>query len=156
MLLNAHTLASAPDSAEPMIYSLSRTSRNAAPFESIDEDFCIIEKVEGRAEGYPGEIRQVLSTLLLHAIEALHVGGTIAIHVFRDLDRRLDLQPATLYMAISACTAVDFLRDSRDHLRLLNVFGMRWRVQEVWHRDHASVRKVKRHLQPSQALWLPL
>ena len=84
------------------------------------------------------------------------MGGTIAIHVFRDLDRRLDLQPATLYMAITACAAVDFLRDSRDHLRLLNVFGMRWRVQEAWHRDHASVRKVKRHLQPSQALWLPL
>ena len=29
-------------------------------------------------------------------------------------------------------------------------------VPQAWHRDHASVRKAKRHLQRSQALWLPL
>jgi two-component system CheB/CheR fusion protein len=32
-------------------------------------------------QSYPGEIRQLLSTLLLNAMEALHTGGTIAIHV---------------------------------------------------------------------------
>jgi two-component system CheB/CheR fusion protein len=34
-------------------------------------------------QSYPGEIRQVLSTLLLNAIEALQTDGTIAIHVRR-------------------------------------------------------------------------
>ena len=37
-------------------------------------------------QSYPGEIRQVLSTLLLNAIEALLPGGTIAVHVGKSSD----------------------------------------------------------------------
>jgi signal transduction histidine kinase len=35
---------------------------------------------------YPGEIRQVLSTLLLNAIEAVPAGGTIALRIHRSFD----------------------------------------------------------------------
>ena len=47
-------------------------------------------RLTGTIQSYPGEIRQVFSTLLVNAMEAVDEGGRIAVHVSRSSDTSKD------------------------------------------------------------------
>ena len=47
-------------------------------------------RLNGTIRSYPGEIRQVFSTLLVNAMEAVDEGGKIALHVTRSSDASKD------------------------------------------------------------------